>query len=87
MNSEEMDRHGIYPCAYRFDGNRDVRVEYRGTGLWAVVDGGSNLNRDGQWEYEPLPSSRDPAFFTRCRFTLDQALRLAIEYASVIAKT
>lgn len=32
------------------------------------------LNRDGEWEYEPQPSSRDDAFIDRCRFrSLDEA--------------
>ena len=26
------------------------------------------LNKYGHWEYEPLPSSRDDAFMSRCRF-------------------
>jgi len=26
------------------------------------------LNKYGHWEYEPLPSSRDKAFMSRCRF-------------------
>lgn len=45
-----------------------VRVRYRGRGKWAVCRLGDVLNRDGEWEWEPLPSSRDDAFFARCRF-------------------
>lgn len=26
------------------------------------------LNRDGQWEIEPIPSSRHEEFYRRCRF-------------------
>ncbi len=81
MTNEEMEQHGIAPCAFRFEHDRDLRVEWRGTGLWAVVQGGACLNKEGQWEYEPLPSSRDEAFFDRCRYTLDQALRLALTVA------
>lgn len=29
---------------------------------------GAVLNRSGEWEHEPLPSSRDDAFYERCRF-------------------
>lgn len=35
---------------------------------WAVRRGGECLAADGEWEYEPLPSSRDDAFYSRCRF-------------------
>ena len=79
MTADEMDRLGISPCAYRFENSRDLRVEWRGTGLWAVVEGGACLNKSGEMEYEPRPSSRDDAFFDRCRFTLDEALRRASE--------
>lgn len=35
---------------------------------WAVRRHGGCLNREGQYEYEPMPSSRDEAFLARCRF-------------------
>ncbi len=35
---------------------------------WAVVRGDSVLNHELEWEYEPMPSSRDEAFFNRCRY-------------------
>ena len=36
--------------------------------LWAVRFMGEVLSKQGEWEYEPLPSSRDDAFLERCRF-------------------
>ena len=36
--------------------------------LYAVTRLGSVLNTDGEWEYEPLPSSRDDDFLARTRF-------------------
>jgi hypothetical protein len=40
-----------------------------GSRLWAVRDAsGSVLNKLGEWEYEPLPSSRDDEFLARCRY-------------------
>lgn len=40
---------------------------------WIAAD--SCLNRDGEWEYEPQPSSRDDEFYARCRFaSLDEAV-------------
>jgi len=45
---------------------------------WKVSSGSRCLNCVGEWEYEPMPSSRDDAFLARCRFdTLDKAVRLA----------
>jgi len=35
---------------------------------FAVRRIGDCLSKDGQWEYEPTPSSRDDAFYARCRF-------------------
>ena len=39
-----------------------------GPPLWVVRLNGDCLNKSGQWEWEPLPSSRDDAFLDRCRF-------------------
>jgi len=46
---------------------------------WAIRDSGCCLNKDGEWEYEPIPSSRDDDFMRRCRFsTMDEALSIYI---------
>jgi hypothetical protein len=43
---------------------------------FAVRDAPFCLTIHGEWEYEPLPSSRDDAFYARCRFaTLDAAVK------------
>lgn len=47
---------------------------WRPTDVWAVRKRGWCLDIDGDWVYEPLPSSRDEDFKARCRFTLDEAL-------------
>lgn len=46
----------------------DLRIEDCGHGKWAVRSGGQCFNKQGEWEYEPLPSSRDDEFLERCRF-------------------
>lgn len=79
MTDEEMDKLGIHPSAYRFESNPRIKVEWRGTGLWAITNAGHCLNKDNQWEYEPLPSNRSDDFIERTRFTLNEALRRAIE--------
>ena len=39
---------------------------------WAVRQGCRCLNKDGGWEIEPQPSSRDDEFYSRCRFKLEE---------------
>jgi hypothetical protein len=34
------------------------------------------MNKDGDWEWEPMPSSRDDEFLSRCRF---QSMQEAME--------
>ena len=36
--------------------------------LYAVRHMGFCLSKLGEWEYEPMPSSRDDAFLARCRY-------------------
>jgi len=54
------------------DGLIDVRLEKTrgmyGASRWAIREKGMCLNKAGEWEVEPIPSSRDEEFFTRCRF-------------------
>lgn len=44
------------------------RRQRDGKSLWAVKRLSSVLNRDGEWEHEPIPSSRDDEFLARARF-------------------
>lgn len=48
---------------------------------WAVRKGALCLNDDMEWEYEPIPSSRNDDFLSRTRWTKEEAL----EHAAVIA--
>lgn len=63
--------------ATRFELPHGFRIEQRrqihGGPLWVVSDGSSVLNREGEWVYEPLPSSRTDDFIQATRFTLDEA--------------
>jgi hypothetical protein len=53
-------------------GSDDVRIarakQMDGGVKWAVRRMGECLNKQGEWEYEPMPSSRDDEFLSRCRF-------------------
>jgi hypothetical protein len=54
------------------------------TGTWAVRLRSRCLGADGEWDYEPLPSSREDEWLATHRFDLETALRLAVELAPTI---
>lgn len=62
-----------------------LAVEYRaqldGADLWCVSRYGRCLGADGEWDYEPIPSSRTKEWIASHRFDLDTAIRLAKEAA------
>ena len=47
--------------------------------MWKVtLRGWFTLDHDGNWEAEPIPSSRDEDYYRRCRFeTLEEAWEAA----------
>ena len=59
----------------------DVTVEYRGDGKWAICHFRQCLGDDGEWDFEPSPSSRTDEWLATHRFTEEEALRLAREQA------
>lgn len=66
----EIHGHGL---------RNEVYIEQRKGHLgvrWCVSSLSSRvLNKDHEWEFEPMPSSRDDEFFGRTRFdSLDDAL-------------
>lgn len=71
--------------------NQDIRISNRdpenrfGTNrYWVVSVHGSNvLNKDCELEHEPLPSSRDEAFISRTRFSLEEAEALVERFLKV----
>jgi len=70
----------LVPIEYSYDAENGslISIKYRGSG-WAVLsDGyrGHTLNKYGEWEYEPQPSSRDEAYYQRNRYeTLEEAIQ------------
>ena len=56
-----------------YDAGQDVRIEAAkqmdGSTKWAIRSRGSVMGITGEWEWEPLPSSRDDEFMMRCRFS------------------
>jgi hypothetical protein len=64
-------------------GRSPIRIERarRATGgdLWKVMRDGDCLTRMGEWEWEPMPSSRDDEFISRCRFDdVESAVQAAL---------
>lgn len=65
-----------------FEITRDVTLEYRGRGKWAVVINGNwVINKEGNKEYEPMPSYREKDFLERTRFSFKEAKDKAFSIA------
>jgi hypothetical protein len=78
------DRYEVNATPYPNDDlNRhyfSVWVTYRGQGQWSVnrfADGRMCLNRDGEWDFEPLPSNREDGWLEQHRFMRQEAVDLA----------
>lgn len=50
------------------DGQIERCSQCNGTFKWAIRRSGSCMNNEGEWEFEPMPSSRDDEFMARCRY-------------------
>jgi hypothetical protein len=62
--------------------DRDPEGRHPERGGWAITRAGSCFNREGEWEWEPLPSSRDDEYLMRNRYTFVEA----VEKAQALAK-
>jgi len=58
-----------------------ITVAYRGRGRWAILHHGFCLGRDGEWDYEVQPSSREDEWLDAHRFARDEALAIAVREA------
>lgn len=69
-----MSAKGLVAITFRVAGHEGVTVEARAFNeagdpiAWRVRECGEVLTKDGEWLYEPLPSSRDDAFVDRTRW-------------------
>lgn len=65
-----------------------ITVAWRGGATWAVLQGPRSTpqfvwsEEEGEWVYEPLPSSRTDEFIAATRFTLDEALSIGRRLAA-----
>lgn len=56
----------------------DRCIQPDNSSLWAIRSGGFCLNKQGNWEFEPIPSSRTNKFYKDCRFnSMDEAIKFA----------
>lgn len=67
------------------DGRTEVKIERArqrdGSSLWAIRRDGSVMNKNAEWEFEPMPSSRDDEFIKNCRYaTIDEAVETYKRY-------
>jgi hypothetical protein len=55
---------------YKIEGNVVIRraLQRDGTSLWKIVKDGFVLGRDGNWHYEPQPSSRTDQHIEKTRW-------------------
>jgi hypothetical protein len=89
VSHHRVTAYTVYPTGYDEATFRDkymyaLMVEERGENAWAVKGMFEVLNSSGEWEREPSPSGRDDDFLARCRFTEEEALRLAAEAVDTI---
>lgn len=65
VNEYQLDGGGVYDT-------RSITLrrmpQLEGPDKWAVYNRNSVLNKEGYWEYEPLPSNRTDEYLQRCRF-------------------
>lgn len=67
----------MYTDEERTRSRDEVMIEWRGGDTYCVRAVGNVLDRDGDWVYEPMPSSRTDEFIQATRFTLAEALERA----------
>lgn len=76
METAGQGAHDFSAEVYRYCSS-EITVERRDAVRWAVCRHGAVYNKDGQWEYEPLPSSRGEDFKSRTRYSLHEAFEVA----------
>jgi len=87
QSASEAERPGVVIDAYAIpveDYRTEIKIQrmrqIEGPALWKVARNGDCLNKSGEWEYEPMPSSRDDEFLARCRFdTAEEAIAAAMK--------
>lgn len=66
MQFEIMAKPRVYELPD--EANLESVKQINGHDLWAIRKNNNCLNKNGEWEYEPMPSSRTDDFMERCRY-------------------
>ena len=85
LGIEDQLRHLERVTSFRFStaDQEEFSVEHRATAenldadRWAILLGRECYTRNGEWIWEPQPSSRTEEFYQATRYTLVEALRIA----------
>lgn len=79
INNNEGRRYNV---SVKNVGNPD------GPDRWAIFKSGNAcLNKDGEWEYQSMPSSRDDDFYERCRYaSRDEAIAYYQRWKTAMVK-
>lgn len=56
--------------------NRDPEDRFGHGKVWAITRHGSCFNTELEWEWEPMPSSRDEEYLNRNRYTFEDAVKM-----------
>ena len=63
------------------DAQAEVAIEWRNVDAWAIViDRMDVLNKNGELEYEPMPSGRTNEFKERTRYSFEEAWEVAEKF-------
>ena len=71
----EGDKNSMFPVQIILMSSNAYKGE-----KYCVRSGHNCLNTKGEWEYEPQPSSRNDAFYKRCRFDTLEEAKKTLEY-------
>lgn len=64
----EVTQYCLHSEPMRPDVSLQAARQIDGSTLWKIIHGNVVLNKSGEWEFEPMPSSRDEAYLNRTRW-------------------
>lgn len=78
MSFQEWADDNIEIESYRLKQSR-ILITKMSLLFWKITDGRLRLSREGEWDYEPLPSNRSREYIEKHLFTLDEAKKILHE--------
>lgn len=79
VGEEKPDENGRTDKDYILITRRDYTNDSSDALIWSIDISGSSYqyNRDGEWEFNRMPSSRDDDYYKRLRYTYEEAVAIA----------